>query len=147
MGERKIQPIVESYNLEEEYLYSKTYLFIKGYATGRNFKYTLKALPLARKMHDGQHRKGLVEVNGKMVQLPYLCHCLKVCSTLMSLDIHMTDEELDILYACAILHDTLEDAEEYFPKGGIEYEQNYGFPAIVGETIKLLSKHTGANEY
>ncbi len=147
MSEKKLQPIVENYNIEEEYLYSKTYLFIKGFATGRNFKYTLKALPLARKMHDGQHRKGLVEVNGQMVQLPYLNHCLKVCSTLMSLNIPMTDEELDILYACAILHDTLEDAEEYFPKGGIEYEQDYGFPPIVGATIKLLSKHTGADEY
>lgn len=147
MSERKLQPIVESYNTEEEYLYNKTYLFIKGFASGRNFKYTLKALPLARKMHDGQHRKGLVEINGEMVQLPYILHCLKVCSTLMSLNILMTDEELDILYTCAILHDTLEDAEKYFPKGGIEYQQDYGFPPMIGETIKLLSKQTGADEY
>lgn len=147
MSEKKLQPIVEGYNLEEEYLYSKTYLFIKGFATGRNFKNTLKALPLARTMHDGQYRKGLVEVEGKMVQLPYVLHVLKVCSTLMSLNIPMDDEELDILYTCAILHDSLEDAEEYFPKGGIEYETDYGFPPIVGETIKLLSKHSGADEF
>lgn len=147
MSEKKLQPIVEDYNVDEEYLYSRAYLFIKGFATGRNFNNTLKALPLARKLHNGQYRKGLVEVNGQMVHLPYLLHCLKVCSTLMSLNIPMTDEELDILYTCAILHDTLEEAEQYFPKGGIEYEQDYGFPAIVGETIKLLSKHTGADEY
>lgn len=147
MSEKKLKPIVEGYNLEEEYLYSKTYLFIKGFATGRNFKNTLKALPLARTMHDGQYRKGLVEVEGKMVQLPYVLHVLKVCSTLMSLNIPMDDEDLDILYTCAILHDSLEDAEEYFPKGGTEYETDYGFPPIVGETIKLLSKHSGADEF
>lgn len=147
MSEKVLRPIVECYNVEEEYLYSKTYLFVKGYATGRKFKNTLKALPLARKMHNGQYRKGEVEVNGEMVHLPYVLHVLKVCSTLMSLDIQMSDEDLDILYTCALLHDTLEDAEEYFPKGGVEYELDYGFPPIIGETIKLLSKHTGADEY
>jgi GTP pyrophosphokinase len=125
----------------------KPYLFIAGYAAGKNFKYTPKALPLARKMHDGQHRKGLVEVNGEMVHLPYVLHVLKVCDTLISLNIPMSDEDLDILCTCALLHDTLEDAEEYFPQGGVEYERDYGFPEIVGETIKLLSKHAGADEY
>lgn len=159
MAERKMKPIVESYNVDEEYLYCKTYVFIKGYASGRNFKYTLKALPLARKMHDGQHRKGEVgvevinHINGEdvhekiRVHLPYVLHCLKVCSTLISLNIPMSDEELDILYTCAILHDTLEDAEEYFPKNGEEYVTEYGFPPIVRDTIRLLSKHTGADEY
>ena len=147
MSEKKLRPIVECYNVDEEYLYQKPYLFIAGYAAGKNFKYTPKALPLARKLHDGQHRKGLVEVNGQMVHLPYVLHVLKVCDTLISLNIPMSDEDLDILCTCALLHDTLEDAEEYFPQGGIEYERDYGFPAIVGETIKLLSKHAGADEY
>ena len=147
MTEKVLQPIVESYNVDEEYLYKDTYLFIKGYATGRKFKYTLKALPLARKVHNGEYRKGLVEYEGKKVQLPYLLHCLKVCSTLISLDFPMTDEDLDILYACALLHDTLEDGDNYFPKGGSEFTQDYNFPPIVEEVIKLLSKHTGANEY
>jgi GTP pyrophosphokinase len=147
MSEKKLQPIVECYNVDEEYLYNKTYLYIAGFAAGRNFKYTPKALPLARKLHDGQYRKGLVEVNGQMVKLPYVLHVLKVCGTLISLNIPMSDEDLDILCTCALLHDTLEDAEEYFPQGGVEYERDYGFPAIVGQTIKLLSKHTGADEY
>ena len=147
MSEKKLYPIVECYNVDEEYLYNKTYLFIQGYATGRGLKNTLKALPLARRIHNGQYRKGLVEVNGKQVQLPYILHCLKVCSTLISLNLPLPDNELDVLYTCALLHDTLEDGEEYFPKGGIEYEQDYGFPPEVTETIKLLSKHTGADEY
>lgn len=146
MSEKKMIPIIESYNLDEEYLYSKAYLFIKGGATFKNFKYTLKALPLARKVHNGQYRKGEVEVDGKKVHLPYILHCLKVCSTLIALHLPLTDEELDILYTCALLHDTLEDGEEYFPKGGIELILDYGFPEEVYNIIKLLSKHSGATE-
>ena len=145
--ERKIVPIIESYNTDEEYLYSKSYLFIKGMAVGCKFVNTLKALPLARKFHDGQHRKGLVEIDGKKVHLPYILHVLKVCSTLISLNLPLNHDELDILYACAILHDSLEDAEQYFPKGGIELVTDYGFPKEVLEVIQLLSKHSGADEY
>lgn len=71
---KEIQPIVESFNVDEEFMYNKSYLFIKGYATGRGLKYTLKALPLARKIHNGQYRKGFVEINGRQCQLPYLLH-------------------------------------------------------------------------
>ena len=52
--------IVESYNTDESFLYDKTYIFIKGYATALNLNYTLKALPLVRKFHNGQYRKGEV---------------------------------------------------------------------------------------
>lgn len=147
MSEKKILPIIESYNVEEEYLYIKTYIFIKGYAQGRGLKYTLKALPLARYAHDGQHRKGKTLVNGKLVQLPYLLHPLKVCSTLISLNLDMSNEDLDILCTSAILHDVIEDCEELFPKGGLELVSDYGFPVIVCETLKLLSKHAGADDY
>lgn len=174
---KEMKPLVESYNINEEYLYNRTYLFIKGYAEGRNYRNTLKALPLARKMHDGQHRKGLQEVevinhivemvvddsipnnDGSImkpvvkavhetisVHLPYILHCLKVCSTLISLPLSLTDEEMDILLACALLHDTLEDCDEYFPKGGEEYVTEYGFPVEVRDVIQLLSKHEGSTE-
>lgn len=145
--EKKIVPIIESYNVEEEYLYSKSYLYIKGRAQGCNWINVLKALPLARKMHNGQYRKGTTVVDGKTVHLPYILHPLKVCSTLISLNLPMNNEELDILYTCAILHDVLEDAERYFPKGGIELVSDYGFPQEVYEIITLLSKHSGADEY
>lgn len=136
----------DSYNFSEEYLYTKPYLFIKGFATKGNYKNTLKALPLARKIHDGQHRKGTVIVDGKEVSIPYVLHCLKVCSTLMSLNLPMNDKELDILYACALLHDTYEDGSEFFPNGGREFTQIYGFPKEVMDIVLLLSKRTGATE-
>lgn len=147
--DRKIVPIIESYNVDEEYLYIKPYLFIKGMAVEGNYVNTLKALPLARKFHDGQYRKGLAKVNGKMVSLPYVLHVLKVCSTLVNLkqQLPMTHDELDILYTCALLHDSIEDADQYFPKGGIELVTDYGFPEEVFEIVSMLSKYSGADEF
>ena len=144
--ERKMTPILDSYNVEEEYLYSKTYCFIKGFAFGLHYKNVLKALPLARKLHNGQYRKGFFKVNDETVQLPYVVHVLKVCSTLISLNLPLNDEELDILYTSALLHDVLEDASEYFPNGGMELVQDYSFPREVLEIILLLSKYSGMNE-
>ena len=145
--EKQLVPIMDSYNTDEEYLYNKSYLFIKGLATGLNFIHTLKALPLARKFHNGQYRKGLVEVNGEKVKLPYVLHVLKVCSTLISLKLPLSHEELDILYASALLHDALEDASAFFPKGGSELVSEYNFPREVYDIIRLLSKYSGADEF
>ena len=147
MGERKMIPIIDSYNLEDQPMYIKPYLFIKGYAVAKNMRYTLKALPLCRTFHNGQYRKGTAIVNGQVCQLPYVLHVLKVCSTLISLHLPLTDDELDILCCSALLHDSLEDAEIYFPKGGEELIVDYGFPAEVLNTIKLLSKHSGASQF
>ena len=144
---KEIQPIVESFNIDEEFMYNKPYLFIKGYATGRCLKYTLKALPLARKIHNGQYRKGNVEIDGKQCQLPYLLHCLKVCSTLISLSLPLNDEELDLLLCESILHDAIEDNDDFFKNGGRELITEYDFPEEVYETIKLLSKYSGADEF
>lgn len=144
---KELKPIIESYNIEEEYLYNKPYLYIKGFATGRKFPQTLKALPLARKLHDGQYRKGTVIIDGKEVQLPYVLHVLKVCSTLMSLDLPMSDEELDILYASALCHDMLEDREDLFiNEKGHELVTKYHLDERVYEVVKLVSKHSGATE-
>lgn len=138
--------MIDSYNVDEEHLYSKPYLFIKGAATVKNYKLTLKALPFARMIHNGQYRRGLAVVDGKEVQLPYIVHCLKVCSTLIALNLPMSDEELDLLYACALLHDTLEDGKDYFPNGGTEFSSAYGFTPDVEMIIKLLSKQPGADD-
>jgi GTP pyrophosphokinase len=141
-----MKPIIESYNLADEPLYIKSYLFIKGFATGRRLPNTLKALPLARKFHNGQYRKGTVIVDGKKVQLPYVLHVLKVCSTLISLDLLLDSKDLDILCSIALLHDCLEDAEEYFPNGGSELMTEYGMPKEVFEGVKLVSKRSGASQ-
>ena len=141
-----MENIIEAYNKDEEYLYIKPYMYIKGYAVARQYENTLKALPLARHMHDGQYRKGTVNVGGKDVRLPYFLHVLKVCSTLINLDLKLPDKELDILFCSAICHDLLEDCHDKFPKGGIELVENYGIDGEVLDIVRLLSKHTGADE-
>lgn len=145
--ERKMMPIVDTYNCEEEYLYAKPYLFIKGYATAKNLVHTLKALPLARRVHNGQYRKGTVLVNGKECKLPYVLHCLKVASTLISLQLPLDDEELDILLAAGIMHDVIEDGEDVLTKNGQELLIEYGFPERVLGIIRLLSKYSGASRF
>ena len=146
MGERKMIPIIDSYNIEDLPMYIKPYLFIKGYAVAKNMRHTLRALPLCRTFHNGQYRKATAVVNGNTCRLPYVLHVLKVCSTLISLHLPLTDEELDILCCCALLHDSLEDADEFFPKNGEELVSEYGFPEMVLTTIKLLSKYAGASQ-
>lgn len=144
--ENKLSPIIATYNIDEEYLYSKTYCFIKGFAIGRGYNNTLRALPLARNLHNNQYRKGYVEKYGKKVRLPYVSHVLKVCATLISLNLPLSHDELDILYTSALLHDVLEDASEEFPNGGMELVHNYKFPKEVLEIVLLLSKESGLKE-
>lgn len=141
-----MQKIVESFNVEEAFLYNKTYLFIKGYATALKLPQTLRALPLVRKFHNGQYRKGEVIIDGQSYKLPYVLHVLKVCSTLISLRLPIRTDELDNLLAAALLHDSIEDCEQYFPKGGSELVSEYHFSQKVYEAVKLVSKRSGATE-
>lgn len=147
MEEQRLEPIIESYNTDEEYLYEGVYKFIKGVANGLRLHNTLKALPTARMMHNGQYRKGLAKIHGKEVKLPYVMHVLKVCSTLISLNLPLPNEELDYLYASALLHDVIEDRPDLFPRGGIELVEIYGFNQRVCEVCMLLSKQPGSSEY
>ena len=87
----------EKLNLEE-LLYKDTYNFIRGFINGRKLKHLPKALSLAKQVHNGQYRKGTVMVNGEECRLPYFVHVLKVTSFLISLDLPMSNEELDILH-------------------------------------------------
>ena len=140
------QKIIESYNVDEAFLYDKTYLFIKGYASALNLTQTLRALPLARRFHNNQYRKGEIEIEGIKYRLPYVLHVLKVCSTLISLNLPLTNCELDNLFAAALLHDSIEDAEQYFPNGGKELVTVYGFTPDVYDAVYLVSKKPGYTE-
>lgn len=144
--DKNLIPIVENFNVEEEFLYIKQYMFIKGYAEGKKLQNTLLALPIARRIHDGQYRKGLVDFNGKQYRLPYITHCLKVCSTLISLPLPITNNELDILLAAAILHDVVEDGKSKLPRGGSELVFYYGISQEVLDIVLLLSKESGASD-
>ena len=132
---------ISKYNKDEMWLYEEQYIYVKGFAMARGYSRTLKALPVARMVHDGQYRKGLTIVDGKEVRLPYITHPLKVCNTLISLNLPMSDDELDLLYAAALLHDTIEDGE--FETDSSELMTVYGIDTDVYALIKLLSKKSG----
>ena len=78
---------------DEEHMY----LYIEKYAISNNMDQTMKALPYARKMHEGQFRKGEVMV-------PYIYHPLLVACQALSLGL-----DSDGLIATALLHDVCED--------------------------------------
>lgn len=76
---------------------SRTFYFLKGYASAMEFENMQKALLIARNMHEGQFRKGGAE---------YLVHPLRVCAYLAALKL-----DDDILLSAALLHDVIEDVE------------------------------------
>ena len=77
----------------EEHMYT----YIKTYASLKQMDQTMKALPYARKMHEGQYRKGEAKV-------PYIYHPLLVACQALSLGLDSDD-----LIATALLHDVCED--------------------------------------
>lgn len=134
MSDKKdIIPIDDIYDIYGEEQFIETYMFIKGYALAKNYQQVLIALPVARRLHAGQKRKG-----GE----PYFIHPLKVCNTLIT---HGVDD--DNTLAAALLHDVLEDCMDKLPLGGKELLSEYRVSADVYHIITLLSKRSGIDEY
>ncbi len=77
---------------------SRTYYFLKGYASAENHFNMLKALIIARELHEGQFRKGGAE---------YLVHPLRVCAYLAAFKVFNDD----VLFSAALLHDVVEDVD------------------------------------
>lgn len=132
MKNNEILEMDHVFNEADTAKYIDSYMFIKGFAVGKELGQTLIALAAARHFHDGQYRKG-----GD----PYICHPLKVCSTLIGLGIHD-----DITLAAALLHDVLEDCQDKLPYGGNELVTEYGIDPEVIRVVTLLSKESGLGE-
>lgn len=73
------------------------YAFIEKVAQENHLIQTMKALPYACKMHEGQFRKGVK-------QIPYICHPLTLACHAIAFGI----KNDDIIAAC-LLHDVCED--------------------------------------
>ena len=129
---KNIENTKSDFKINEESKYIKTYLFIKGYAVAKNFQQTIIALSLAKRLHEGQYRRG-----GD----PYITHPLKVCNTLISCGI-----EDDTILAAALLHDVLEDCQDKLKDNGEEFVTEYGLSSEVLEIITILTKESGISE-
>lgn len=122
----------DEFDENETSQYIKSYMFIRGYAVGKNLKQTMMALSLARQLHDGQYRK-----DGS----PYISHPLKVCSTLIRYGV-----EDDVTLSAALLHDALEDCKDKLSLGGKELVSQYHLKEEVLDIIHLLTKESGLDD-
>lgn len=102
----------------------RMYTYLKGYASGRNWNETVKALNYARKLHKGQVRK-----SGQ----PYIIHPLTMACHAISLGV---DE--DDLIAAILYHDVVEDC-------GVSLN-DLPCNATVKEAVRLLT-YKKPNEY
>lgn len=122
----------------EFWMIQSPYEYIEFYARNRELLNTSIALPLARGLHNGGHRKSSIVRNGESHRLPYVIHCLIVCRILVDIKVPLTKEEEDILLAAALCHDMIEDLP--FPEQGKELYTQYHLDPRVYETVKLVSK-------
>ena len=107
-----------AYNKNEYWMIYSAYEFLEYYAFENRLWNTCIALPLARGLHDGGHRKLTVSKNGKSYPLPYVIHPMQVCRHLINLHIPIDKDVEDILLATALCHDMIEDIP--FPEHGTE---------------------------
>lgn len=122
-------PMNDEFDETETIQYIKSYMFIKGFAVGRNLRQTMIALSLARQLHNGQYRKD---------GTPYISHPLKVCTTLIRYGI-----DDDITLAAALLHDVLEDCQDKLPMSEKNLITEYHLKKEIIEIISLLTKESG----
>jgi GTP pyrophosphokinase len=133
MKSNEILEMNHAFNEADTAKYIASYMFIQGFATGKNLQQTLTSLAVARHFHDGQYRKD---------GTPYIQHPLKVCSTLISYGI-----DDDITLAAALLHDVIEDCQDKLPYGGNELVTEYGIEPEVIRIVTLLSKESGMDDH
>ena len=133
MKDRTPLIINEEFNQEDKAIYNNSYMFLKGVAIELNLEQTLIALAVARRMHEGQHRKD---------GTPYILHPLKVCSTLYNYGI-----KEDIILAASLLHDVIEDCQDKLPLGGKELISEYGICQEVYDIVQLVTKESGLDDY
>lgn len=139
-----IEESVLAYDQGEYWMYQSAYEFIEFYAIKYQLLNTAIALPLARGLHNGDHRK-LTLVKGDMTyRLPYIIHPLIVCKMLIELHIPLSREEQDILFAAALCHDMIEDIP--FLDHGRELMVVYHLHPKVYETVLKVSKRKDFTE-
>lgn len=134
----EIGPEILSHDESEFWMLQSPYEYIEYYAIENQLKNTAIALPLARGIHSGSHRKSSIMKEGISYRLPYVIHCLLVCRMLADLQISLEKEEEDIILAAALCHDMIEDVP--FPDHGKELITRFHLDPRVYETVKQVSK-------
>lgn len=139
-----IGPEILSYDESEFWMIQGPYEYIEFYVAEKGLLNTSIALPLARGLHNGTHRKSSIKKDGVSYRLPYLIHPLLVCRMLVDMQIPISKEEEDILLAAALCHDMIEDIP--FEHHGEELMTLYHLDRRVYETVKYVSKRRDFTE-
>lgn len=140
----QIPPDYLTYDESEFWMIQSPYEYIEYYAVENQLFNTAIALPLARGLHDGSHRKSSIVKNGKSHRLPYVIHCLIVCRILLDIGCPLSHDEEDVLLAAALCHDMIEDIP--FPDHGMELITQCHLDPRVYQTVKLVSKRRDFTE-
>lgn len=135
---QEMDPDTLAYDEEEYPLVRQMFETMEFYAEQNRLMNTALALPLARGLHNGVHRKSKVVRHGAAVRMPYVIHPLTVCRTLRDAEPKLPPEELDILLASALCHDMIEDIP--FAEQGRELYTRYHLDPRVYETVKKVTK-------
>lgn len=134
----RLNPETLRWNEDEFWMVQFPYETLEYYAIDHRLLNTAMALPLARGLHNGSHRKSSITRGGAAYRLPYVIHCLIVCRMLVDLHLPLSADEEDIVLAAALCHDMVEDIP--FPNHGEELTEEFGLDPRVLETVKLVSK-------
>lgn len=108
------------------------YVFVRTFANASGCKNTISALPYARKMHEGQFRKGKGNI-------PYIIHPLNMACHALALGLNSDDQIATIL-----LHDVCEDCTD--ENGNPIKPEDLPVNDNVKEAVRLLTKEKGYNE-
>ena len=133
-----------AYEEKEFWMVQSPYEYVEYYSYEHQLQNTAIALPLARGLHNGDHRKSTMMKDGVTYRLPYLIHPLRVCRMLMDLQVPVSREEEDILLAAALCHDMIEDIP--FLEHGKELVIQYHLDPRVYTTVKKVSKRRDFTE-
>lgn len=133
-----IDPDTLDYDQSEYWMIQSAYEYVEYYAIQNELLNTAIALPLARGLHNGDHRKSALVKGDITYRLPYIIHPLIVCKMLMELQIPLSHDEQDILFASALCHDMIEDIP--FMDHGKELMIQYHLHKNVYETVLTVTK-------
>lgn len=108
------------------------YVFVRTFANSSGSRNTMSALPYAKKMHEGQYRKGKGNI-------PYIIHPLNMACHALALGLNEDD-----LIATILLHDVCEDCKD--EEGNPVNPEDLPVNEKIQEAVSLLTKVKGYNE-
>lgn len=114
---------------------NKTYLFLKGYLTGKGLYQSLRLLPYVKQMHADQVRSGKDHV-------PYFSHPLQLASHAIALGLIEDD-----LISAALLHDICEDCNVSPDELPASKETQLAVAALTKENLEKPGAEAGEDEW